>query len=153
MGAMKCLIIASAILVICVGNALPQSPNKSVEVYEAVVRYQIKSFRVDTYCIKIGEKDADKDFLRRLNPLPVKGASDCIEQTRNNLPPMNVLDKHTKRSAVIFDLGKIGWRSDTEADVDGGYLCASQCRAGGIYHVFWDGTRWVIRDFEIRVQS
>src|SRR5882672_11108412 len=59
----------------------PQHPS-DVEVYEAVFRYQIKSWdlNADSYCVKIGGQDASKTLLGRLEPLHVKSASGCKER-------------------------------------------------------------------------
>lgn len=133
------------------------SPVSSTDVYEAVVRYQIKSWELtaDSYCVEVNGKDAGQELLSRLEPLPIKPASGCREQTRSvgALKTMEVIDKKTKKRAVIFDIEKILWRSETGADVEGGYTCASECMAGGMYHVVWDGSRWVVSGFDIRVQS
>jgi hypothetical protein len=128
-------------------------PVSLTALYEAVLRYQIKSWELtaDSYCVEVNGKDAGKDLLGRLQPLPVKPASRCRKQTRS--VTMEVIDKKTKKRAVIFDIDKILWRSETAADVEGGYVCASLCMAGGTYHVVWDGTRWVVTGFDIRVQS
>ena len=129
------------------------SPVSSTDVYEAVVRYQIKSWELiaDSYYIEVSGKDAGQELLSRLQPMPVKPASGCRKQTR--FVTMEVIDKKTKKRAVIFDIDKILWRSETAADVEGGYTCASLCMAGGTYHVVWDGGRWVVSGFDIRVQS
>jgi hypothetical protein len=62
--------------------ALPQvaelvPPNKSAEVYEAVILFQIKSWDLaaDSYCVKINSRDADKTLLRQIQSPRVKPAS------------------------------------------------------------------------------
>ena len=125
-----------------------QPPAAAAAIYEAVVRYQIKSWNLGaaTYCIRMNGEDADKEFLRKLSPLPVKGASECEEKQRKLT--MSIIDKHSKKRSVIFGVGAIQWRKDTEADVEGGYLCGSQCMAGGIYQVLLDGTQWRVTAFK-----
>lgn len=125
-----------------------QTPATAAAVYEAVVRYQIKSWDLGaaTYCVRMNGEDADKEFLRRLSPMPVKGASECEEKQRKLT--MSVIDKHSKKRSVIFGVGAILWRKDTEAEVEGGYLCGSQCMAGGIYHVVLDGAQWRVTAFK-----
>jgi hypothetical protein len=56
----------------------PQHPSE-VDVYEAVLRYQIKSWdlNADSYCVKVGGKDASKTFLGRLQPLHVRVRRDA----------------------------------------------------------------------------
>lgn len=129
----------------------------SVDVREAVLRYQISTWKLAaaTYCVKVDGQDADRRFLTRFYPLPVKGASGCRKQTPSKLPKFlyTIVDKHTKKNSVIFDIGEIRWVKQTEAEVDGGYDCASECMAAGEYRVVWDGTGWTVTAFDIRVQS
>jgi len=51
-----------------VGEA-PQHPS-SIDVYEAVLRYQIKTWDLaaDSYCVKINGEDAEGTLLDRLKP-------------------------------------------------------------------------------------
>ena len=58
---------------------------------------------------------------------------------------MQVVDKKTKKPSVIFDVEKIVWLSEDEADVEGGYVCARQCMAGGTYHLTRNGTQWTVK--------
>src|SRR5215471_12250904 len=75
------------------------SPVSSMDVFEAVVRYQIKSWELtaDSYCVEVNGKDAGQELLSRLQPLPVKPASACRKQTRSVV--MEVIDKKTKKRA------------------------------------------------------
>ena len=131
--------------------------NTAADVYEAVVRYQIKSWELAAaaYCVEINGRDADKIFLKRFHPLPVKGASACREDAPGGLglPFSVVVDKQTGKISVIFDVGRVRWLNQSAVEVDGGYLCASECRAEGTYHVLWDGTRWTVAAFDIHIQS
>ncbi len=128
-----------------------QSPAVADAVYQAVIRYQIKNWTLgaDSYCIEILGKDADQQLLRTLRPLPVKPASDCVKQKKKF--DMLVVDKHSKKSSVIFGAGDIHWVKETQADVDGGYLCGSQCMAAGVYHVIRDGQQWQVSKFDVRL--
>jgi hypothetical protein len=132
---------------------VPQHPS-TTDIYEAILRYQIRSWELaaDSYCIEVIGKDANKALLERFKPLPVKVASACRKRT-TQIVMMRVVDKETGKMSVIFDMGKIRWPKHSEAEVDGGYLCGSECMAGGTYHVAWDGSRWVVTKFDIRVQS
>jgi hypothetical protein len=125
-----------------------------VDVYEAVLRYQIKTWELaaNSYCVKVNGKDAQAALLERFRPLPVKGASACRKQTSQSVL-MRVIDGGTGKQSVIFDMGEIRWPKQSEAEVDGGYLCGSLCMAGGTYHVAWDEGRWVVTKFSVRVQS
>jgi hypothetical protein len=131
----------------------PQHPS-ATDIYEAVLRYQIKSWELaaDSYCVEVNGTDADKALLERFTPLNVKVASECRKQT-SQLVMMRIVDKKTGKRSVIFDMGEIHWLEGSEAEVDGGYLCGSQCTAEGIYRVAWDGSRWSVMKFDIRVQS
>ena len=136
-----------------VGEAAPQHPSPT-DVYEAVLRYQIKTWDLaaDSYCVKVNGEDAELALLERFKPLRVKGASACRQRTIERVL-MQIVDRRTGKQSVIFDMGKIRWSKGSEAEVDGGYVCASQCMAGGTYHVAWDGSRWVVTKFDVRVQS
>jgi hypothetical protein len=128
----------------------PQQRPSSIDIYEAVVRYQINSWELaaDSYCVKVNGKDAARDLLERLQPLRVKGASGCREKAH-----AQVVDKKTGKISVIFDLGEIHWFQRSDAEVDGGYVCGTLCSAAGTYHIAWEGSRWIVTKFEIRFQS
>lgn len=130
----------------------PQHPSP-IDIYEAVLRYQIKSWELtaDSYCVEVNGRDATRELLKRMEPLRVKGASGCRKQTRLHM--MHIVDRKTGKTSVIFDMGEIHWRTQSDADVDGGYVCGSLCMAGGAYAVEWDGSRWVVTKFDVRVQS
>jgi hypothetical protein len=119
-----------------------------LSIREAVIRFQIKSWDLaaNSYCVSLNNKDPDGEFLRRFYPLPVKGASACRKRTGPGAQ-MSVADKTGKRS-VIFDIGSIRWLGETDADVDGGYLCGSLCMAAGTYHVVREEGRWVVTAFD-----
>lgn len=131
----------------------PQRESASVDVYEAVLRYQIKSWDLAaiSYCVSVEGRDATNGFLKRFYPLPVKGASSC-KQTKQKVS-MQVIDKKTGKPSVIFDVEAIHWLSKNEADVEGGYLCGSLCMAGGKYHVIRDGMQWVVTRYDVQIQS
>jgi hypothetical protein len=136
--------------------AVAQQPRKESEVadvYEAVVRYQIKTWDLaaNSYCVSIDDRDATKDFLKRFDSLPVKGASSC--RKRNDMFMASVIDKHSGKHSVILDVEAIRWITENEAEVTGGYYCGSLCMASGIYHVVRDGTHWAIKGYEIKLQS
>ncbi len=95
-------------------------------------------------------QDADKEFLDRLKPLPVRPESDCTQKDTKTFT-MSIVDKRTKKSAVLFGLGGILWRSPTEAEVEGSYLCGSQCMAGGVYHLAFDQGIWSVTRFDQRI--
>lgn len=124
-------------------------------VYEATIRYQIKTWELaaSTFCVEINGQDAEPALLQRLQPLHVKPASACKKYTRKPLDTMNVIDRKTKENSVIFDLETIHRVNQSEVDVDGGYVCASLCMAGGSYHVVWDSTGWHATGFVAHVMS
>ncbi len=128
--------------------------DESGKVFEAVVRYQIKTWELaaNSYCISIAGKDATTDFLGRLTPLPVKAASGCRKQTKDKML-VSVVDKKTGKRSVIFDVEAIHWISENEAAVEGGYVCASLCMASGSYHVVRDGTNWRVTGYDVKLQS
>lgn len=140
-------------------SAIPQAAYQptgveTLDVYETAIRYQIKTWELaaNSYCIEINGKDAEKELLQRLTPLPVKGRSGCRKHVIAGVM-MQVEDKKSKKIAVIFDLGDIHWRSDSEAEVHGGYFCGSTCMAGGLYHIVRDSSGWHVTGFDIQTIS
>jgi hypothetical protein len=139
--------------------ALPQAaelvpPDKSAEVYKAVILFQIKSWDLaaNSYCIKINSHDADKALLKQLQSPRVMPASACKKVDRRSAF-MRVVNKKTRKNSVIFDLEAIRWKSETEVEVDGGYVCASLCMAGGVYHAVYDKSGWRVVGFDAQVMS
>lgn len=122
-------------------------------VYETVARYQINTWQMgaSVYCFRVRGEDADRHFLDRLKPLPVKPMSDCKEKQTEYTT--TVIDKHTKKRAVMFGLGTMEFRTPTEALVQGSYMCGNQCMSGGIYHVALDGNQWKVTKFEVRISQ
>lgn len=159
---MKLLMIALVVMTTLAGSAGAQTPDQpatfqptpseTAAVYEAVARYQIKSWQLTAhiYCFRVKGQDADKEFLDRLKPLPVRPESDCTQKDTKTFT-MSIVDKRTKKSAVLFGLGGILWRSPTEAEVEGSYLCGSQCMAGGVYHLAFDQGIWSVTRFDQRI--
>ena len=132
----------------------PPSAEAEDAVYQTVALYQIKSWTLGghAYCFRVKGQDADKKFLDKLKPYPVVPESDCT--TRNNKDyTTTVIDKRSKKSAVMFGLGNILWVSPTQADVQGSYMCGNQCMSGGIYHVVQDDGAWKVTKFEVRISQ
>jgi hypothetical protein len=123
-------------------------PGAPDAVYEAVVRYQVANWQLgaESYCIRINGVDADGKLLHSLKPLAVKPASECLQVKKKF--DMTVIDKHSKKKSVIFGASNIRWTSETTADVEGGYLCGTQCMAGGVYHVVKDGEQWRVTKYD-----
>jgi hypothetical protein len=118
-----------------------------LDLYEAVIRYQIKSWeqKAHTYCIAVNGVDAEWSLLDRLRPFQVKRASAC--HRLNQKPVMPVVDARQKES-VIFNLGIIRSLSDAEVEIEGGYFCGNLCVAQGIYHVVHAASGWQVSEFE-----
>lgn len=162
---MKLLILALIVVAGFVGYVAGQAPadqqptmsapdpGAADAVYEAVVRYQIATWQLgaDSYCIKIKGVDADGKLLHSLKPLAVKPASDCLQVKQKF--DMVVIDKHSKKKSVLFGAGNIRWTSETTADVEGGYLCGSQCMSGGVYHVVKDEGQWKVVKFDTYISN
>ena len=132
----------------------PPKEAESADVFEAVVRYQIKSWELaaNSYCVSIEGRDATEDFLRRLTPLPVKAASGCRKQTTEKML-VSVVDKKAGKRSVIFDVEALRWIRQNEAEVEGGYFCGSLCMSSGRYHVVRDGARWRVTGYHAKLQS
>jgi len=121
-----------------------------LDIYEAVVRYQIESWQQEahTYCVEINGADPDPAFLQHLRPLHVKGASACRKQ--NDKRQMIVLDRKMKGS-VIFKLGMVQDLTESQVELDGGYLCGNLCMAQGNYRVVHEASGWRVVGFEARL--
>jgi hypothetical protein len=132
----------------------PQNDTAELQIREAIVRFQIKTWELaaDSYCISINGKDPPEEFLKRFRPLPVKGESGCRKKTIGKVQ-MSILDKSTGKHSVIFDLGTIRWLPGGEVEVNGGYLCGSLCMAEGSYHVVQEPRGWTVTKFEQAVIS
>ena len=132
----------------------PPSEAAQDAVYQAVALYQIKSWTLGAhaYCFRVKGEDADKQFLQKLKPYPVFPESDCTLRNNKNYTS-TVIDKRSKKSAVMFGLGNILWSSPTEAAVQGSYMCGGQCVSGGLYHVVLDGDAWKVTKFEARLSQ
>lgn len=147
-------LIGPVALLIAVQVVLPQSARKpndvssgNLDLYEAVIRFQIKSWQqaAHTYCIEINGIDPDPALLQRLRPLHVKGASACQKLNEKNL--MSIVDGKMKGS-VIFKLASVRNVSESEVEVEGGYLCGNLCMAQGNYRVVRDASGWHVLRFE-----
>ena len=168
---MKLRLLASVVLVLIAGCAFGQAPAQQAPtqpqptmqapspqaenaVYQAVALYQIKTWQLGAhaFCFRVKGQDADKHFPNGLKPYPVMPESDC--ELRNNKNYTNtVIDKHNKKSAVMFGLGNVFWTSPTQAAVQGSYMCGNQCMSGGLYHVALDGNQWKVTNFEVRMSQ
>jgi len=146
------------LLALTVGSSVvaqqPRKESEVADVYEAVVRYQIKSWDLaaNSYCVSIEGRDAAKDFLKRFDPLPVKGLSSCRKQAMEKVLVV-VTDKQSGKRSVIFDAEAIRWITENEAEVTGGYFCGSLCMASGTYHVVRDGTHWAVKGYDVHFRS
>jgi len=142
------------LITVSISSAQPEpEPKADEDIYEAVFRYQIQTWdlNADSYCLEVMGKDASKDLLERLKPLPVKAASGC--RTRKRFYRKYVVDKKSGKISVIFDLSRITWLTPTEVKVEGGHYCGDQCMAGGTYRVALEGAHWIVKDFDVRVMS
>lgn len=133
---------------------LPQSSHTPTEtslgrldLYEAVIRYQIESWeqKANSYCIAINGVDAESTLLDRLRPFRVRRASAC--HRLNQKPVMPVVDAKEKES-VIFNLGTIRNLSDSEVEIEGGYFCGNLCMAQGTYHAVRAPSGWHVLRFD-----
>jgi hypothetical protein len=150
-----CVMLVPATEKLALSQAAELAPPKgSAEVYEAVILFQIKSWDLaaDSYCVKINSRDADKALLKQIQSPRVKPASACRKVDRKSVF-MTVVDKKTRKNSVIFDLETIRWKSETEAEIDGGYVCASLCMAGGVYHAVYDQSGWHVDRFDAQIMS
>ena len=153
-------LISGISLVVASQMFAQQAKRTSVEnasdlsVYETVIRFQIKSWELaaHTYCVEVNGRDGDPTLLQRLVPLPVKGASAC-RKLHDRSALMSVVDRKTRKRSVIFNLGSIRQVSSSEVEVEGGYLCGSQCMAEGVYRVVRDANSWRVANFEPTVMS
>lgn len=125
------------------------------DIREAVVRYQIANWNLvaNVYFIEIQSKDPSTAFLNRFADLrkPVKGTS--ASRKKRDVAGFHVEDRKTEKRGVIFDRGVITYNEDSSVEVEGGYVCAGLCMAGGTYHLRRQEGRWKVTSFEISIQS
>ena len=84
--------------------------------------------------------------------MPVKPESDCTQKDTKTFT-MSIVDKRSEEERCHVRLGRHLWRSPTQAEVEGSYLCGSQCMAGGVYHVVQDGGAWTVTGFDVRISQ
>jgi hypothetical protein len=134
-------------------------PGTTIKVWdgirEGVVRYQIENWdlRADVYFVEIQSQDPSGAFLNKFADIrkPVKGKS--AAKQKKDIAGFHVEDRRTKRRGVIFDQGAINHLDDSSAEVEGGYVCASLCMAGGICHLQRQEGHWKVSGFTIHIQS
>ena len=135
-------------------HVLPQAVHKpndassgNLDLYEAVIRFQIKSWQqaAHTFCVEINGVDPDQALLTRLRLLHVKGASAC--QKRDEKQSMNIVNGKMQGS-VIFNLAAVRSVNEFEIEVEGGYLCGGLCMAQGVYRVVREASGWHVVGFE-----
>lgn len=133
-------------------NAQEPSPSAaSTDVYEAVVRYQLGYFGLQSLCVVIEEKDADVAFSSRFKKDQVKARSGCRVKSKGI--GWRIVDKKTgKPSALVVD-GPIRWLTNDEAEVGCGASYGNLGAAFGSCHAIREGTRWVVTEFRIETQS
>ncbi|WP_348260935.1 hypothetical protein P8935_14095 [Telmatobacter sp. DSM 110680] len=143
------LMMASPLLHQTAGSPSEANSN-SLDLYEAVIRFQVKAWQpsIHTYCVKINGADPDAALRQRLRALHVKGASACEKLKENG--QMTVVDAKKKQS-VIFDLGAVQNVSDSKVELQGGYLCGNVCMAQGTYRAFRDRYGWHVAGFEAQL--
>lgn len=104
---------------------------------EAVFRHQFgnnasgQKQGAKVYFLSLGWKtDPSDEFMARFagNTPPVKKVSEADSSAMKG-----VHDKKTGESGLIFNVGKITWKSDTEATANGGYYKAGLSASGNTY--------------------
>jgi hypothetical protein len=148
-------LIMSALWFSLLAPAQPQRAVQEDEIREAIVRYQIEKWdlHAEVYFIEIQSKDPNKAFLQRFADIvkPVKAKSES--RKKKDYISFYIEDRRTKKIGVVFYQGEINWKTGSAVEVEGGYSCASQCMAAGIYYLIKQDGRWSVTKFKIRIQS
>jgi hypothetical protein len=129
------------------------------DIREAVFRHQFdhnasgQQKSAHAYCLAIqsGGKDSDPSdrFMKRFahDKPPVRKVSAC------HWASMQVAEKRTGRSALIFRISRLTWISDTEVSVDGGYDEGNLSSSGNTYTVRRQNGKWAVTSDKMNVVS
>jgi hypothetical protein len=129
------------------------------DIRETVFRHQFdhnasgQQKRAHAYCLAIlvGNEQSDPldQFIKRFahHKSPVRKASAC------HWDSIEVVDKRTGRPALIFQVSRITWISDTEVTVDGGYEEGNVSSSGNTYTVTKRNGKWEVTHDQMNVIS
>jgi hypothetical protein len=120
------------------------------DIRETVFRHQFdhnasgqqKSAHAYCLAVLVDNKDSDPShqFIRRFahHKPPVRKASAC------HWDSIKVVENRTGRPALIFRVSRIGWISDTEVTVDGGYEEGNVSASANTYTVTNRNGKWEV---------
>jgi hypothetical protein len=144
----------SLLVMVVVGAGLPAfvgAADRSAErddVREAAFRHMFQhnasglKDKAGVYCLAFGTRlDPGPAFLARFagSKPPVKGVSECESSMTGG-----VADRVTRERGLIFHVDQIRWKSDTEAEIDGGYYEAGLSSSGNTYYLKKRDGRWTV---------
>jgi hypothetical protein len=116
---------------------------------EAVFRWEFghngsyQQEKAKVFFLVVGENDSDPsdEFVKRFadNNPPVRKGSEC-----SSSPRKGVLDKKTGERGLIFRVGSIVWKSDTEVEVDGSWHEGGLSAGGHTYTLKKETDKWKV---------
>jgi hypothetical protein len=99
------------------------------------------NFRI--FFVEVEQKDPDKAFLERFSDVPrilKKASGSAVSKDYR----MAVIDKRTGERAILFYVGKVSWKSETSAEIEGGYHCDGLCAAGITFSLELKDAKWIV---------
>ena len=139
-------LFALASVVVAADDALQ---SREDDVREAVFRWQIaqhdsgQQTEPRIFFLQVGEKDGDPtdEFIKRFADIkpPVQKGSDCSVSVSTG-----ALDKKTGKRGLIFRVRSIVWKSDTEAEVKGGYYEGGRSASGNTFTLKKEKDKWKV---------
>jgi hypothetical protein len=151
MRTLAAILLLIALAAVAAGTDKPREGQES-DIREAVFRWQFDhdaATQQKAYFIQVGEKGEDppEDLMKRFtgNKPPVRKGSQCTILKGNGL----VVAKDTGEPGRLFRVETIGWKSDTEVEVRGGYYQSSRGASGNIYTVKKEKGRWRVTNDKV----
>lgn len=133
------------------------TPEEELNAREAVFRHQLthkeSAFNdIDTFCVEItrpsdtwesSRLDPPRRMIERLNDgrYRVRKGSDCEYNDGNG-----VVEKISRKPALVLRAGGISWKSSTRVAITGGYYYASEGASGNVYHLEKRGGKWLVTE-------
>ncbi len=153
----KATFIVALSLIFCTNcNRIPQSDQELDDVREAIFRYQFtnnKSYMQSSapaFCLLIeNEQSPGLDLLNRFNGSqpPVKGMQDCERKPPENGHAIGVvIDRTTRRQALLFRIQELQFIDDENVEGKGGYFENGTSGSVSLYRSTKRDGKWVITE-------
>jgi hypothetical protein len=154
---------------------IPNS-NREDDIYEAVIRSQMerwyqgydkqereakekwekdsaKEMNFEVFLVSINGKDPSDEFLGRFKDLPRLVKPGSLGYFVKNPFPGWLHYKKDGRRAINFNAEGITWKSDSAAEVGGGYYCGGLCGAVYVFRLQFINGKWTVKETEKKLIS